>query len=142
MREQRQASRAVRDRARRVLAAAVSITAVALTSLTAVAQAGPGSSSRLVPTVWDCTNGDTLTFNLPPVVISPGAGPTVAPFPGFLVAQSGPVVLPLGTYVVLATSSSTSGPWHDYGQKRGLSGNVLDCGLEGAPVAVLVAHAG
>jgi hypothetical protein len=128
------------------LGAAASVAALLCIAGTASAAqaAGPGSGSALVPTVWDCTNGDVLTFALPAVAVSPGQGAIVAPFPGFLTAvnQVGPgqTAPPLGTYIVLAlvTSSGTQ----PVGKKVGLASGSLTCTLEGTPVTVVVARAG
>jgi hypothetical protein len=126
------------------LAAAVGIAALLGVAGTSAAQAaGPGSGKALVSTVWDCTNGDVLTFALPAVAVSPGQGAIVAPFPGFLTAvdQVGPgqTAPPLGTYIVLAlvTPSGTQ----PVGKKVGLASGSLTCTLEGTPVTVVVAPA-
>lgn len=111
--------------------------------LAPAAQADPGAGTRMVPTTWLCSNGDTATFNLPPVAISPGQGAITAPFPGFLTAISGPVPMPLGTYVVLAAASAPTGPFHYFGQKVGVAnGLTATCTLQGTPATVIVGAAG
>ncbi len=103
--------------------------------------AGPGSGARDTPTTWSCTNGDTLTVNLPPVFLSPGQGALTAPFPGFVTATTGSE--PLGTYVVVAVGPSSTGPFLYFGNKSGLAANALTCGLVGVPgVWVIIAHGG
>lgn len=123
--------------------AAILATALLAALVPAVA-AAQGSGTALVPTTWDCTNGDILEFSLPAVAVSPGKGALVAPFPGFLTAVDvvgqGQPVPPLGTYVVLALV--TNGVPMYVGHKSGLWSGALTCTLEGTPVTVIIAHAG
>jgi len=135
---------AIRSGLRRAAAFAL-LAGVSACGLVQAAQAaGPGSGAKVVPTVWDCTNGDTVNVNLPPVAISPGQGALTAPFPGFVTGVTGPVAMPLGTYVVLAVGSSSTGPWTQFGHKNGLAANAVTCGLEplSLDVWVIIAPAG
>ena len=95
----------------------------ALTLATTSAQASQGGQA-LLPTLWDCANGDTVTFNLPAVAYSPGQGAISAPFPGFLVEESGPVAMPTGTYQVLSIVP---------GKKTGLQSGAVVCWPDGLP---------
>jgi len=125
-------------------AAAFSSAVLAGAAVAPTAQAAPGAAPSMVPTVWDCTNGDVLTFALPPVVLSPGAGALVAPFPGFLTAVNqvgdGQPTPPLGTWLVLGivTPDGTI----SIGEKVGLSPGALTCTLEGTTGTLVIAPAG
>ena len=104
------------------------------------AQAAQGSAG-LVPTTWDCLNGDTTTFLLPAAAISPGAGSVVAPFPGILVGFNGPTSMALGTYILTGAVTTSPVP-ASFGQKVGVVANgTTTCTLEGAPITVTVAPA-
>ena len=117
--------------------------AAGILSLASPAAADVSNSRGLVTTDWACTNGDLLTFALPAAAISPSAGATVAPFPGILIAAQpadGQPSPPLGTYVVLGVVGADGTA--DVGHKAGLSRDPLTCTLVGAPVTVVIAHAG
>jgi len=124
-------------------AGAVSI-AVVTAGIAGVGAAPSASAGLLTNTVWNCTNGDVLEFALPAAAVSPGAGSTVAPFPGFLTAVDvvgdGQPEPPLGTYVVLAVlgPDTTSAVGH----KAGLQPGALTCSLAGTPITVVISHAG
>lgn len=111
--------------------------ATALSTLAPVAvHAGSASGEALVPSSWSCTgalNGD-ITFMLPAVAVSPGAGALIAPFPGFLATDG-------TTYIVLA-AGPIGGPLNAVGQKKGLAASVSDCTdtAFGAEVLIAATH--
>jgi hypothetical protein len=120
---------------------AIVTVATSLVGPMAISAHAADGSSGLVPTTWDCTNGDTASFLLPAAAVSPAAGAVVAPFPGFLVGVDGPTPMVLGTYIV--TGSATTSPLPtSFGRKVGVVANgTAVCTLEGAPVTVTIAPA-
>jgi len=125
----------------RLALASFALTVAGVLGLPEAAPAAQGSAG-LITTVWDCTNGDTATFLLPAAAVSPGAGATVAPFPGRLTAYEGPTVMRLGTWVVLG--SATQGPLPaSFGAKVGLTrSEPTTCTLQGVPLMVTIAPVG
>jgi hypothetical protein len=116
-----------------------------ITAVIAGIGAAPSASAGLLTnTIWDCTNGDVLEVSLPAAAVSPAAGSTVAPFPGFVTAVDavgdGQTTPPLGTYVLLGVvgPSATSAVGH----KTGLQQEALTCTVEGTSLSVVIGHAG